>query len=164
MNGRKTVTYFVISAAALLALSAGVPHLARAQVTTLTVSGDVAMLPHRADIMYAPMAQSESRVTVGQAVQAAEAGFGITDGQLDLTTPMVHTLVSIAGDTHRQNERAWIVTANYDIVSPGNGLLYHKVCIVVDAVTGQYQYAYVVDPDQAQLRNASSVTTSSTSK
>jgi hypothetical protein len=29
--------------------------------------------------------------------------------------------------------------------------MFHKLCVVVDATTGQYLYAYATAPDQAQM-------------
>lgn len=64
----------------------------------------------------------------------------------------MRALVGIKGDRVHHSEPAWIVTAFFNVIGPGNGVLYHKISIVVDAITGKYQYAYVSDPDGAQMR------------
>lgn len=123
----------------------------------LATNGDIASLPHRPDILLAPLAERDlPSVTTGQptttaqdAVALAESQFHLNEGQLDSDVGIVRATVSILGDPGHRAIKAWVVTANVDIrgQSPAtSNTVYHKLCIVIDASTHAYSFAYTADP------------------
>lgn len=91
----------------------------------------------------------QARAVGIEAVAAAKTRFGLSDDQIDKSTGAVRGVVSLRGDSRHQGIRAWIVVADVDV--PGFGpntrkLVYHKVCIVIDAVSGKFKFAYATDP------------------
>jgi hypothetical protein len=115
--------------------------------SVLTATQNVTNVPHRPDITIEALPSGSGVVSLSRAVHGAETGSGISDRALDTLTPAVPALVTLRGNREHQSEKVWIITANYDIRGPGNGVLYHKVCIVVSGTTGQYEYAYAADPE-----------------
>lgn len=115
--------------------------------SAVSVSYSVSRLPHRPDIVYESLSPSVKVIAPSVAVQAAEVGFGIPSSAIDTSIPVTPAIVTLVGSRNHQHEAAWVITANYNVRGPANGVLYRKVCIVVNASTGRYEYAYAVDPD-----------------
>jgi hypothetical protein len=106
-------------------------------------------LPHRPDIEIAAFDGGNSTTSAASAVQVATGKFHVQVSQVDHAIGVVEARVGIKGDPVHHDEAAWVVTIDYDLRAPGSHELFHKLCVVVDARTGQFQYAYQADPDAA---------------
>jgi methionine-rich copper-binding protein CopC len=109
-------------------------------------TGDITKLPQRVDVRYTLLPDTAVKITPQQAVNVAEQRFDLTDQQIDVGIGVVRAVLSVTGMPGHQYDKAWVVTADDPIRAPGNGLLYQKLCVAVDAVTGQVLYAFSVDP------------------
>lgn len=72
------------------------------------------------------------------------------DAELDQNVGLVKALIGIQGVRVHHDQTAWIVTVDrpfhLPILSGGTDyVLTHELCIVEDAKTGTYQYAYTAD-------------------
>lgn len=124
------------------------------------VSGDVRSLPQRPDIELSSLpsinmptnSHGSLVTTTSEAVALAERQFNLSDDQIDNNLGVVRALLSIRRDATHADIPAWVVTANMDVMGQGpatDDLVYHKVCIVIDAATGSYSFAYTADPQVA---------------
>lgn len=144
------------AAAALLAFGviASIGHLAHAyNLDMVKVSGDVNSLPQRPDIQLAPVSASDPamKTSADAAVSAAEREFGLRDAQIDPSIGVVRAVASIEGSPVHHLERVWIVPVDIDTWGRGADIrdtVFHKTCIVIDATTGRYEYAYQADPQK----------------
>lgn len=147
-------SYVLVIAAALVSFF-GITGLANIRhvraMTDIPASSNVALLPARPDVrVSARTAGGPSEpVTAAQALHTAESEYSLQDSQVDRTIGIVSATASLDSDPRHQNEPVWIVTT--DVPTRGFSLLtfntvYEKFCVVVDATTGKYQYAYVADP------------------
>ena len=109
-------------------------------------SGNVSALPPRLDVHYKALPETAVSVSPQEAVDAAERTFNLTDTQLDTGIGVVRATVSVTGIPGHQADKAWVVTFNDPIRAPGNGKLYQKLSVAVDATDGQVLYALSVDP------------------
>lgn len=141
-----------VLAPALLALAAVTvaSHVADAHAGTgLRTSANVQRIPSRPDVKLSASPAADSKVSAGAALAAAEAAFGLSDAQIDSNIGIVRARVTVPGDPRRHNLHAWVVTANVDIMGQGPAtwnLMYRKLCIVIDATTGRYVFAYTAVP------------------
>lgn len=117
--------------------------------TAVPVSGDVTKIPPRPDISYAPLPTSQVTVSAQDAISMAEARLHLPDSSLDPGVGVVRAVVTIRGTTQHRADKAWVVTAWDDIRSPGTGVLYHRVCVAIDANTGRFLYTYATDPSRS---------------
>lgn len=93
----------------------------------------------------APLPIQAMSVSASRVVSVAKAEFGLTDDQLDWNVGVVGARLSVGTDPDKQNQEVEIVTARQDVRGP-DGLLYHRLVVVVDARTGAYLYAYTAEP------------------
>lgn len=150
----KTVKNFsVVLISALLTVvggSTGIGMISAQTVSPPKVSRDVQVVPHVPQVIISAVSASDPafQSTADTALAAAKKEFGIRDNEIDYSAGIVKASITIAGDQRHRNERSWIVIVNRTTPSfaPGtqNGA-FRKLCIVVDAVTGQYEYAYTAD-------------------
>ncbi|HZS92886.1 MAG TPA: hypothetical protein VFE42_36030 [Chloroflexota bacterium] len=143
----------IIAGATLAALFivGGVLRLSAHADGGITIPGSISDLPQANGVTYeGPLAVGSQFVTSRQALDSAEAEFGLTDGQIDLTARAVPVVVSVGLTPSLQHIQAWVVTANADLLSAGRpgtqGTITHKMCIIVDAMTGRYIMAYAAGP------------------
>jgi len=116
---------------------------------SVRVSSDVASLPKRSDISAEAASVSENSVRVSgvDALSTARAEFNVQDAEIDPTVGMVLARISVYGDTRHQRELVWILGVNrtFPGLTPSTrGMVTHKMCIVVSATTGKYEFAYLV--------------------
>ena len=120
-------------------------------------SANVALLPSREDIRLVSLPATAlptgtngmPKVTAAAALNVAEARFGFSDSQVDPSSGLVSAVISLRRDALHQNIKAWVIPLVIDI--PGQGpkpgsTMYHRLCIVVDATTGKFVFAYAADP------------------
>jgi hypothetical protein len=100
----------------------------------------------------APLPLSETQVTTRQALNAAEAAFNPTDSDVDPNARAVPAIISVGTAGLNQNVKAWVVVLNKDTYSHGPAWdpvrVKHKLCVVIDATTGQFRVAYNAGPAQ----------------
>ncbi len=91
---------------------------------------------------------SEAHVSTRVALNAASAAFGLGDSDVDPNARAVPAIVSVGALPANQNIKAWLVTFDKDTYSQGPigpgrpQMVSHKLCVVVDATTGQYAVAF----------------------
>jgi hypothetical protein len=101
-------------------------------------------VPQRSDIVLSSLSASELPVSSSAAVRVAEATWGLTDSQI---TNVVSAEISKVADPVHQHQRGWIIAANEDVPAPDNsGVVFQKLVMVIDGVTGRYLWAYSTDP------------------
>ncbi len=112
------------------------------------VSGDIALVPPRQDAVLAPLPAGQVRVPAIRALQAAEKVWGLSDSEIDPKAGIVRAVVSIEGDVVHQDLKAWLVIADREMpnFAPGSTITYHKVVVVVSAVTGRVIFSYPTEP------------------
>jgi hypothetical protein len=125
----------------------------------IPVSGDVQKVPGRWDTVLTPVSEAalphdasgSLQITPGRAVQVAEAQLGLNDNDIDQSAGVVRAVLSDrGGQPTLQNDAVWIVVANIDAMSQGPAgsahFITHKMCIVINAATGEFQEAYAAGP------------------
>lgn len=112
------------------------------------VSGDIALVPPRQDAVLAPLPAGQVRVPAIRALQAAEKVWGLSDSEIDPKVGIVRAVVSIEGDVVHQDLKAWLVIADREMpnFAPGSTITYHKIVVVVSAVTGRVVFSYPAEP------------------
>lgn len=146
MNNIKRVTILVSTALITIGVVLWLGARSNAvAVSAIPVSGNVSLVPHHDQFTYAVLGPQEARIPASGAIASATRAFGVLDSQVDRRIGAVRALIGWRADRRRQPIRAWIVTADTSLVGP-NGILYRKICIVVDATTAQYRFAYAADP------------------
>ncbi len=108
------------------------------------VSGDIALVPSRQDAVLAPLPAGQVRVPAIRALQAAEKVWGLSDSDIDLKAGIVRAVVGIEGDAVHHDVKAWLVIADREMpnFAPGSTITYHKIVVVVSAVTGRVAFSY----------------------
>lgn len=153
----------IILAASLVAIgpyaSARISHAFA--VSDMRVSADVKALPTRPDILVSPLSASDPglKISAADAVRAAESQTGLLDSEIDRNIGIVRAIVSIHGNPLHQRERVWIVTADVEshphaMIAPD--VVFHKLCIVIDARTGQYEFGFPADATRASSAKTAS--------
>ncbi len=143
----------VVGVSALLAIvgiATGIGMIDAQTVPPPKVSTDVQVVPHAPQVIVAPISASDPafQSTADAAVAAAKKEFALQDNEIDYSAGVVKASVTIAGDQRHRNERAWIVIVNRTTPSPAPWMQnesFRKLCVVVNAATGQYEYAYTAD-------------------
>jgi hypothetical protein len=143
-----TVTAAAIGTLVLLTAASGI-HFVSA-MSSVKVSSNVSLLPKRSDVDVVDLAASDMRLksSAAQALDTAKRQFTLQDAEVDSNIGVVSAIASIVGDPKHHNEAVWIVTADrtYHLLAPGRtNLATHKLCIVINGLTGQYEYAYTAD-------------------
>lgn len=136
-------------ASAILFLLAGLHVSALSQahaMTPLGESGNIGVVPKPADVQLADLPQTDVQITPDQALSAANKVFGITSPEVDPTAGIVRADVSRIGDTLHQHERALVVVADRRVAVSQSHIVFQKLCVVVDARSGQYLWAFAADP------------------
>lgn len=110
---------------------------------TIPTSNDPSQVPVRQDVSATYLAPSDQYVPAGQAITAAEGSFGVTDS--DVLRAVEVSATASDGIPRHSDEPVWVVIAKYDTPAPLGSGYWSELCIVVDAVTGAYQYAYPTD-------------------
>ncbi len=98
--------------------------------------------------MLAPLPAGQVRVPAIRALQAAEKVWSLSDSDIDPRAGIVRAVVSIEGDVVHQDVRAWLVVADREMpnFAPGSTIMYHKIVVVVSAVTGRVVFSYPTSP------------------
>lgn len=112
----------------------------------MRLSTDVSAVPHKPAMTLVALPPSALQVSASQAVSVAKREFALDDSQLDSSVGVVAAELTLGRDPTKQKQQVEIVTADQDFQGP-NGVLYHRLCVVVDAHTGAYLYAYTAEPD-----------------
>jgi hypothetical protein len=141
----------VLGAAGLAMASVGARPAVGARLAVVT-STDPSQVPVRPDISVAQLAPSSNYVPVSAAVTAAEQSFGITDS--DIVRAVEVSVTASDGIAAHASEPAWVVIADYNTPTSYAGVSWRELCVVVDARSGQYQYAYPTDLNQQALASA----------
>lgn len=126
------------------------------QAAGIGASDNVALLPSRPDVTVVRLPESRlprtssgaPAVTAMQALLSAEREFGLSDQQIDAGVGLVSGVVSHRGDSLHHDIKSWIVTANVETMGQGlttRDTVYRKLCIVIDAESGRYMFAYTAD-------------------
>jgi len=119
--------------------------------TQIDVPGDISAVPAAADTTVAPLTLSETQVPIRTALNVAEAEFHRTDSDVDPLARAVPALVSYGIMAKNQNMKVWLVTFNMEIDSEGiigsTHWAAHKLCVLVDAISGNFKVAYTCGPD-----------------
>lgn len=108
----------------------------------IPTSNDPSQVPGRPDVSVSSLAPSDTYVSARGAVDAAEASFGIVD--TDIVRAVEVRITGPGVTSSPDDEPAWVVVAKYGTPTPVIGF-WSELCIVVDAVSGKYQYAYPAD-------------------
>jgi hypothetical protein len=121
----------------------------------LPATGDTSQLPERWGTVITPLVESDlprdanaaPAVTGAQAIAAAEKEWSLTDADIDPKIGAVRALLT-QGKGRIQEMKVWIAVANVEVMSQGPPQSAHfvtrKLCIVIDASSCQYVYAYTV--------------------
>lgn len=120
-------------------------------------SANVALLPSREDIQLVSLPATAlpadpngvPKVTAAAALNVVETRFGFSDSQVDSSSGLVSAIISLRRDALHQNIKARVIPFVIDI--PGQGprpgsTMYQRLCVVVDATTGKFVFAYAADP------------------
>lgn len=157
----KALGALLASAAAAFALVGGVAHVADAgPALHPVVSDNVSLLPARWSVIADPLPLSEMpvvtqgansgslRVSPDQALTAAQREFNVPDAAIDQHIGVVRAKISLRGSEVHRDQKVYIVTADavtHWPIGQGQTRSYSKLCIVVDATTGRYEFAYPAD-------------------
>ncbi|MGH2442393.1 MAG: hypothetical protein ACRDFX_04430 [Chloroflexota bacterium] len=131
-----------------LASSGSILAPARAQ-TGLPVSGNVSSVPQAPSIDLTYLPEGETKIPASEAVRIAMKRFALTRSQLDTRVGVVRALVNVKEDPLKRNLKSWIVTADveFDHAVPGGpAIVFHTLSIVVNAITGRYEFGYFWTP------------------
>lgn len=109
----------------------------------IPTSNDPNLVPVRPGISAATLAPSDKYIASAQAIGAAESSFGVKD--TNVVRAVEVSMTSDDGFASHSGEPAWVVVADYSTPTPVGIGSWNQLCIVVDAVTGAYQYAYPTD-------------------
>lgn len=145
-----------VSVPAICAFAAVIGALNLPRTSAMTeppLRTDVRALPQRPDIRTMPLALGDAsvRTTLIGAVSTAEKEFNLPDTAVDRTIGVVPARITVAGSRKHQAEAVWIVTADADIMGQGpatRNTVYRKLCIVINAASGRYEFAYAADPQR----------------
>ncbi|HZS89742.1 MAG TPA: hypothetical protein VFE42_19915 [Chloroflexota bacterium] len=127
-------------------------HIDVTAATSIDLPGSITGLPAAPpETFFAPLALSQTHVSSRQALDAAEAWSGSTDSDVDRSSRAVPAVVSVGQNPLYHNMKAWVVTINADTVSHGPvgspKFVSHKLCIVIDALTGHFIMAFNAGPE-----------------
>lgn len=146
MSSRLGILAAVLAAVISYTVVTSVAGLRASAMPAWQVSADVSAVPPRPDISLQPLAASQLAVPASQAVDAAKAFFGLSDSQIVTAVPAD---ISKMGDPIHSHQHAWVVVANDDIPAMGTpGMVFHKLCIVLDGSSGRNLWAYSTDASQ----------------
>jgi len=125
-------------------------HLTHAYDLSTVTIGNATSLPLTSGVTASslPTTAPDLKVSAADAINVAETTFNLTDSAVDQSIGVIPAVMSIRTDPLHQDEDSWVVT--FDTPSrptgPGTqGYEYEKLCVVVDASTGQYLWAYPAD-------------------
>lgn len=116
----------------------------------IVASTNVGLVPGTSREILAPVDPTASPpgTSYTDAIVVAKREFSVQDREIDPDVGVVRALASIQGDQRHQREQVWIVTVDRNIPSPAPWMqneVFRRLCIVVSAATGQYEYAYLAD-------------------
>lgn len=118
---------------------------------SVQVTNDTSRLPTHLGVVIHPLSPSDSSVALSgsDAINAAEAGFALRDHQVDSNIGLVRALTRLRGASPPVDHKSVVVT--FDAGSYGHSpvlghLWFRKLCVVVNAASGKWEYAYQADP------------------
>lgn len=140
-------TLYVVAIAALALIvfdTTGTAHMVNG--ANIHVASGVGVVPSSDTVDLAPAQLSQYGVTADAALSAAVDAWKLAPGQVNQTIGLVPAIVSMRHSRLHQHELAWLAVANFPTVTPGSRVAYSRLVIVIDGHTGQWLYAYPVDP------------------
>lgn len=145
-NLRATALIIVCAIVTFVGLSSQRGRATLAAPADVPVSTDVGKLPFRNDLSVKPLTVGPGLIDAQAAVTAATASFGLSVSNVDSGIGVVSALLTKGRMKEYQDRKVWITTFDVTIPAPVNGIVYHKLSVVVDALTGRYLFAYSGDP------------------
>ena len=146
--GSATIAFALISLLGSVRLAAG---------SNIRTTGNVSVVPQSPMVSLRSAAAGDVTLSPDVAAQVASGQWKLAAGQIDEGIGLVRADVTVNDSPLHQHQKAWLVVADFSTVSPGSRVQYSKLVIAIDGKTGQYLYAYPVDPNGAQLNAVSGV-------
>lgn len=140
----------IASAALTFAAIALAASLTPAHAET-PVSGDISLVPRLQIMHLSTLPSAEASISADQAIDTVINRFRLSPSQIDPDAGAVLALVNVPEDPLKRNIKAWIVTADLRVIwsLEGHPILYHTFSVVVNAVTGRYEFGYLGSPGPA---------------
>jgi hypothetical protein len=147
MKTVRSLLVVVIAALATMALM-GVARGAAQVPPTAAISDNLAGVPAHPQVDLTRLPAGVTTVSAVDAIAAAKADWALSDSQVDYNVGVVRALVNVRHDKAHQNIDGLIVVANLRTYNPApdSHVVYNKMVIVVDAVTGEPSFSYAADP------------------
>lgn len=113
--------------------------------TAMPVSGDVGKLPHSNSVRALPVVTAGIAIPADEALQVATREFNVASTELDSDAGIVRASLTLGAGGSYSNRDTWVISVNRDTPSPTGKVVFHKLCIAIDAQTGKYLFAYTAD-------------------
>lgn len=150
MKAKLALTVLAALGIAWFGIRAGVfAHPAAHAAIDLGMPGSISSLPQANGVAYGAAVVSPA-ISARQAIDAAEAEYGLTDAQIDPVARATAVVVNVGASPAEQNMHVWVVTADTSVAvrgrpgAPAESL--PQLCILIDAFTGKYIMAYGAGP------------------